>query len=181
VTVGVAMDVEVQPEILAVELRFQYADGTEAPSLSSVSRLFVSLTRWLALAKPYPGMGREESPEPRVVSPSDLASVRSIHLGSPLELVAYLPAIATGVSSLGVLVYAAKRAFGLDLEFRTHRLEKQIEFDRVKELARKAAVGDFSELPNRDARALTKDVDALQRETEDWQADHGAFFDVEDE
>lgn len=57
---------------------------------------------------------------------------------SPLEIALVVaPSVAASVSALATLIYAIKRLYGVDLEFRTYREERRAEYLAAKDLARR--------------------------------------------
>jgi len=68
------------------------------------------------------------------LAPSESSmSVRRLHYGSPFDLQIVLGALT--VPGLGVLLWGAKRLWGIDLEFRAYREQRRIEYLAAKEVA----------------------------------------------
>jgi len=62
--------------------------------------------------------------------------VHRVHFGSPLMVeIALLPTVTESVAALAFLIYACKRAWGIDLEFKTHREDMRRRFIEAKRKA----------------------------------------------
>jgi hypothetical protein len=90
---------------------------------------------------------------------SSSIGVKKLHYGSPFQLELLLPLLTP--AGLAGLLFAAKRLYGIDLEFKAHREERRIEYLEAK--AR--------------AEALSKEIRTPAEPPKHWQLIRGTLRD----
>jgi hypothetical protein len=125
-------------------------------------------------------MGWTEWVEALKMQAAEQTQLRLLRLASPLEIAAQLPAIvATSVPAVATVFYIAKRAWGLDLEFRAHREGKRVEFLEAKERAKQLLAQSQQGAKPADIY-VEQQVTELRERSHAWQLVGGQVFDGED-
>jgi hypothetical protein len=146
-------------------------------SVSACTELLLMIQRWIAHAErpPEPVIGRGLSGlkfHDAGEMPNAKAEVTQIRFGSPFELQILLAGLSP--PGLGLLLYAAKRFYGYDLELKTHRETKRIEY--LKAIQSREAL----ERQKKTAREKVDDLIDQPRARREWRMTMGEIEDDED-
>ena len=138
------------------------------PSLAVIVDALHAIAHLVVLAGASEPSG---SGEPQFRNRSSIAArrlrLRRLRMGSPLEVSIVLPAAVLSVPSLSVAWFLLKRAFGADLELRTHRVEKQVELEEA--LARLENVKALR-------AELQTEIERAQHKMACWRVESGALL-----
>jgi hypothetical protein len=113
-------------------------------------------------------------PSPKLLGERQLANrlgyeapkipVARLSYASPLEVgLVVSQAVLASVSALSALIYGVKRLYGLDLELRTHREERRVQFLAAQQLAKRIGAGSddgASAWPPEVKRTIDNECDA---------------------
>jgi hypothetical protein len=175
-------------------MQLEFGGPRELPAVGDFGALMASLAGLVALTEPR-SRGYLLGPSPvntwsalRFDVPHQPTLYR-LRAESPVEIAMALPAAVAAIPALASLLYAAKRIFVIDLEFRAHRERMRINYlkarRQVEELESstpglEASTSDPDALSSADIRELITASKKLSESREPWQATGATITEPDD-